>query len=332
MNALYGSLANRYSRFYNPDVAEAVTTTGQLTVSWVEKNFNIVLKNIVGKDKDFVVGIDTDSCMIDFSDIVEKIKTQTPNIEKTDIVKKLSKITDTKFDKFLEDIFKELRSKMNFSKDKLHMKRECIASRGFYTRKKRYALLVHMNEDTEYLEPVAKIMGLESQRSDTPEYFREKLKEAYKIILSSDSKELTKFVNRVKKEIKTLPAIEIASNSSVNGVKKYFIPGKPLGNSYKKGTPIHVRAAICYNYLLEKHNLLDVYEKIKPGDKIKYIYLTEPNPLHENVFGFPGNIPKEFNIERYFDYQKQYDKFFLSPVKAVIECFGWSIDGIQPLF
>lgn len=331
MNALYGSLANQYSRFYNPDIAEAVTTTGQLTVSWVEKNFNDILKKIVGKDKDYVVGIDTDSCMIDFSDIVERIVEKDPDISKPDIVTKLSQITDNSFEKFLVEVFAELRERMNFAKPKLHMKRECISSRGFYTRKKRYALLVYMNEDTVYSDPQAKVMGLESQRSDTPEYFREKLKEAYNIILSSDNDTLTTFVNRVEKEIMSLPPNDIASNSSVNGVKKYFVPGKRLDKSYKKGTPIHVRAAICYNYMIEKYKLTDKYEKIKPGDKIKYIYLKEPNPLYENVFGFPGNIPKEFDIEKYFDYKTQFKKFFLSPLHTVTECFGWSVDGIKPL-
>lgn len=332
LNSLYGSLANKHSRYFSLKNAEAITLTGQLAVTWVEHRMNELLSEFLKVEKDYVVAIDTDSCMIDMSKIVEMLKEHFNISETEEIVDYLAKIMDTKFNEFLDKKFKELNGIMNFYKHKLHMKREVIASRGFYTTKKRYALKVYDSEGVRYTEPEMKIMGLESERSSTPNYFRDKLKKSFEIILSENNNALIKFVNEVKAKMYELPPEEISFNRGVNGIEKYYIPGKKLKDSFMPHTPIHVRASICFNYLVQKNNIVNKYEAIKSGDKIKYIYLKTPNPLGENIIAFQETLPKEFNLDNYLDYNQQFEKAFETPLQNVLDCFGWTTKKINKLF
>ena len=95
---------------------------------------------------------------------------------------------------------------------------------------------------------------------------------------------------------------------------------------YIKGTPIHVRGVLLYNYLLRKHKLTKKYQFIREGEKIKFIYLKEPNPLHENVISVSTHLPKEFKLEKYIDYDLQFDKAFLQPIKNILDVIGWQTE------
>lgn len=332
LNSLYGSLANKHSRYFSLKNAEAITLTGQLAVTWVEYRMNELLAEFLGKKKDYVVAIDTDSCMVDLSKLVEDLKSRFNLNEVEQIVDYLAAIVDTKFNEFLDKSYRELNGIMNFYQHKLHMKREVIASRGFYTTKKRYALKVHDSEGVRYTKPKMKIMGLESERSSTPNYFRDKLKKSFEIILSEDNDSLISFINDVRDKMYKLPPEEIAFNRGVNGIEKYYICGRTLGESFKPHTPIHVRASICFNYLIQKYNLTDRYEPIKSGDKIKYIYLKTPNILGENIIAFQETLPLEFKLEKYLDYNRQFEKAFETPLQNVLDCFGWKTKKIRTLF
>jgi DNA polymerase elongation subunit (family B) len=72
--------------------------------------------------------------------------------------------------------------------------------------------------------------------------------------------------------------------------------------------------------------LLKKYEKIKEGEKIKFIYLREPNPLHSDVISFLNRVPKEFQLEKYVDYELQFSKSFVDPLKIILECIGWKTE------
>lgn len=324
LNSLYGSLANRYSRFYNLKNAEAITLTGQLAVSWVEKKFNEYISKILGEELDYVIAIDTDSCMLDFSGIANLFKEKFNLTTEERVVDYLCAIADTKFNDMLDKAYLELKEVMNFYKHKLHMKRECVASRGFYTTKKRYALKVHDSEGVRYTEPSMKIMGLESQRSSTPIYFRDKLERAFSIILSEDNDAIIRFVSEVKENMKNHPPEEIAFNVGVNNIDNYYKPYGKITERYKLGTPVHVKASIFFNFLVETKKLDKRYEYIKNGDKIKYFYLKKPNPMHVDVIAFQETLPPEFELTEYLDYSKQFEKAFEKPLQKVLDCFGWN--------
>jgi hypothetical protein len=92
---------------------------------------------------------------------------------------------------------------------------------------------------------------------------------------------------------------------------------------YEKGTPIHVKGAILYNHYLKEKKLTKKYPLIQEGEKLKYSYLKMPNPFKDTVISFPNSLPKEFGLHDYIDYDVQFDKAFIEPIKIILDCMGW---------
>ena len=194
----------------------------------------------------------------------------------------------------------------------------CIRDR---TAKKRYILNVYNEEGVELKEPKLKIMGIEAVKSSTPAPCRVKIKEALNIIMNKDETALIEFIEKFRSEFKKLSPESIAYPRSCNNLKKY----SSTTTIYQKGTPMHVRGALLYNNLLKQHKLKK-YETVKDGDKIKFIQLIEPNPLRENIISFIGTLPKEFDLHRYIDYDIQFDKSFLEPLRFIVNAIDWSFE------
>jgi hypothetical protein len=202
------------------------------------------------------------------------------------------------------------------------MKREALADKAIWTAKKRYLINVYDNEGVRYSEPQLKIMGLEAIKSSTPMVCREKIKEAFKIMIAGDESQMITFIEKFRKDFKSLPPEEVAFPRSINDLKKY----EDKLEVYKKGTPIHVKGSLLYNAKLVAYNLQKKYEVINDGDKIKFTYMKEPNPFQCTVISFPNILPKEFDLEKYIDYNTQFDKTFLDPLKIVMDAINWSVE------
>jgi hypothetical protein len=130
------------------------------------------------------------------------------------------------------------------------------------------------------------------------------------------------FVRDFREEFKKLPAEEISFPRGLNGLNTY----SDSAILYKKGTPIHVKGAILYNHFLHKMNLTNKYPLIQEGEKIKFTYLKMPNHFKDMVISYPGRIPKEFNLQDYIDYDTQFEKSFIEPVKVILDCMNWQIE------
>ena len=207
------------------------------------------------------------------------------------------------------------------------MKREVIAEKGIWTSKKRYVLNVWDNEGVRNDEPKIKIMGIEAVRSSTPQSCRDKILESMKIILNGDEDELIDYIEEFKKNFKDLPAEEISFPRTVSGLTKYFDP--VLG--YVKGTPIQVKGSLIYNRILNDKQLSRNYESIKEGEKIKYAYLKEPNPAMDKVIAFVNTLPEEFGLDKYIDYDLQFEKSYIDPIKTVTDVIGWNHERVTTL-
>ena len=94
---------------------------------------------------------------------------------------------------------------------------------------------------------------------------------------------------------------------------------------YKKGTPIHVRGALMFNHMLNKYSL-DRFQPVQNGDKVKFCYLKVPNPSMENVIACPNQLPTALGLDQYIDYDMQYTKSFVDPMKTILDAIGWEIE------
>ena len=319
LNSAYGAIGNEYFRFFDVELAEAITLSGQLSIQWIANMLNRLLNRLLQTTGvDYVIASDTDSVYLRLGTLVDKSfkGEREPNA----VVDFLDKFCQRVLQPMIEKEFKVLAETLNAYENKMVMDREVIAQAGVWTAKKRYMLSVWDAEGVRYKTPKFKIMGMETARSSTPAYVRKALKTAIEMVLVRDEPTLQAFVKTTQAEFKTLSVEDIASPRSVSEMEKW----RSSGTIYKKATPIAVKAAMLYNHLLVKHKLQRKYRAIGEGEKMKFIYLKSPNPLQDTVIGFPVSLPKEFGLERYVNRDLQFNKTFLEPLRAITDAVGWS--------
>lgn len=322
LNSAYGALGNKYFRWFDLKHAEAITTSGQLAIRYIEKEINSYLNKMLKTEgRDYVIASDTDSIYITLDALVSQLGKEKPETSK--IVSVVDKFCQAKLEPFIDDAYERLGRRVNAYSQKMRMKRENIADKGIWTAKKRYILNVYNQEGVAFSEPKLKMMGIEAIRSSTPASCKDNIKKALKIIMSSDDEtELRKFINEFRKKFATMPFEEVAFPRSCNNMSEYV----DSASIYKKGTPIHVRGALLYNYLIKQKKLTDRLPKIMNSDKIKFAYMKLPNPIRENVFSTPGEMPSEFALDKYIDYDLQFEKAFIDPIKNILEAIGWELE------
>ena len=326
LNSAYGAIGNQYFRFFDIRMAEAITLSGQLSIRWIENKLNEYMNTLLKtRNKDYVIASDTDSIYLDLSGIVKKVMPDTS--DKLKVIRFLDKVCEDKIQKFIDESYQELAEYVNAYKQKMIMKRESLADKAIWTAKKRYILNVYNNEGVEYKQPMLKIMGLEAVKSSTPAACRVKIKEAMKVIMEKDENTMIDFINDFREKFRKLPIEEISFPRGVNGVSEYH----DSTNIFKKGTPIHVKGALVYNHFIRENKLDKKYELIKEGEKIKFCYLKQPNPFRNNTIAFINTIPKELNISKFIDYDLQFDKSFLEPMKIILDCIQWRVERVASL-
>jgi DNA polymerase elongation subunit (family B) len=320
LNSAYGALGSQYFRFYDLRMALGVTTAGQLSIRWIEGKLNDWMNKLLKSEKDYVIASDTDSIYLNLGPLVDSIvKTET---ETTKVISIMDRICEDKIQPFIDKSYKELADYVHAYDQKMQMKREGLSDKGIWTAKKRYILNVYNNEGVQYKEPQMKVMGLEMIKSSTPSAIREKMKEAIQLMVTGTENDIHNFIANFRTEFKKLPVEEISFPRGLNGLNNY----SDAATLYKKGTPIHVKGAILYNHNLKQKNLTKKYPLIQEGEKVKFTYLKMPNPFKDTVISYPSHLPKEFELQEYIDYDMQFDKAFLEPIKVILDCMGWQTE------
>lgn len=317
-NSGYGALANVGFRFFDQRIAEGITMTGQLVIQNSERNANLFLNKVIGTEKDRVITCDTDSAYLCLADLVDKYCDGKTTDQKVAFAEKAMA---EKIAPYLNDGSNKLAESMNWKKDILIFKLECIADRGIFTAKKKYALHVYSSEGVRYEKPKIKVKGLEMVRTSTPGWVRDELKKAVEVVMTKTQDDLYKFVDKVESDYRKLPVEKQAFPRGANNLKQYTHPS----TIYVKGSgcPIAVRAALLYNHYIDEYDLGRKYEKIKEGEKIKYIHLKEPNKFREDVLAFSSKLPEEFGVNDKIDVDLMFEKQFLTPLNNIIKSFGW---------
>ena len=319
LNSAYGALGNQWFRFYDVRNAEAVSVAGQLSIRWAEKAVNKYMNKILEtEDVDYVLASDTDSLYVTLDSLVEKVGLK----DTQKIIKFMDSVCEGKLQNVIDKCYNEMAEYVNAFQQKMVMKREVLADVGIWVAKKHYVLNVHNSEGVQYEEPKLKIMGIEAVKSSTPEPCRNALKKAFKLIMNGTEQDVIDFIEEFKGKFQKLPAEDVFFPRSVKGLAKY----SDAATIYRKSTPIHVKGSLIYNKLLQTKRLTRKYPKIQEGEKIKYAYLTEPNPTGDSVIAVLNTLPKEFGLHEYINYELQFEKSFLNPIKGILGTIGWNYE------
>ena len=322
LNSAYGAIGNQYFRYYKLANAEAITLSGQVSIRWIENRMNKYLNKVLKTEgEDYVIASDTDSIYLNMGPLVESVY---KGREKTTegVVTFLNKVCEMELEKYIDRCYEELATYVNAYDQKMFMKRENIAERGIWTAKKRYILNVWDSEGVRYDEPKLKMMGIEAVKSSTPAPCRTMIKDGLKLMMNGTEEDVIDFIDKCRVKFKELPPEEIAFPRSVSDVVKY----RSHADIYSKGTPIHCRGALLYNHYLKEKKLTNKYSLINNGEKIKFLYLKKPNIIQENVISFIQDFPHELGLDKYIDYDLQFEKSFVEPLKSILDAIGWNVE------
>ena len=322
LNSAYGAIGNQYFRYYKLANAEAITLSGQVSIRWIENKMNAYLNKILKTDgEDYVIASDTDSIYLNMGPLVESVY---KGREKTTegVVSFLDKVCQVEFEKYIEGCYQELAEYVNAYDQKMQMKRENIAERGIWTAKKRYILNVWDSEGVRYEEPKLKMMGIEAVKSSTPAPCRKMIKDGLKLMMNGTEEDVINFIDKCREEFKSLPPEQIAFPRTASDVRKYY----SSSDIYNKGTPIHIRGALLFNHYVKEKKLTNKYSLIANGEKIKFVYLKKPNIIQENIISFIQDFPKELGLDKYIDYDLQFEKSFVEPLKSILDSIGWNVE------
>ncbi len=334
INSLYGALGTKYFHFYNVTNATAITLSGQSLILYLSNNINDYLKNYFYKNKtyfpiedeknklkdDVVVLIDTDSNYLCLDELIQKLGLEFK--DNSEFLKWMNVFCDNILDPFVKKILKINANKYNV-KDIINFKREKIADRMIISAKKRYVINTLENEGYVYDEPKLSVTGIEIVRTDTPSFCREYLKDVVSDIVNLDDKsKIEDLMKEIKKEFKTQLIEHIASPKGISDYQKYDkMSNVTDGISYPKSCPIHVKAAINYNYVINKYNLK--LQAINNGTKMKFIYVKTSNLLNTYVIGWIGKYPEKFKELFTIDYELQWKKSFQNIIQRLFDVVGW---------
>lgn len=319
LNSAFGAMAAKGFRYEHSHFGEGITLTGQMILKWGIKYCNEFLnKYFKTTNENYVIYADTDSIILNLSKYGNKFT------DREEAINKIDEFCKTMMSKFFKTIYDKLGEIMNFYENKIHFKREKICDRGIFLdeKKKRYILNVWDEEGTRFAEPETKVTGIEAVRSSTPEMVRKALKKAFVIMMNSTQEETIEYLKEFENEFMKANPEDVSIPVSANNLEQY-------SNNltiYGKGTPIHVRAALLYNYHIRDKGLSHKYEQILEGEKIKFIRLKMPNPIGENVIGFPKFLPPELGLHKYIDWDTQFEKTFTTPLSTIFDAVSWNMD------
>jgi DNA polymerase elongation subunit (family B) len=321
LNSFYGAFSNVHFRFYDKEIAEAITLTAQTVIKTAERGINIYMNKVLKTDGvDYIIYVDTDSCYIGCRKLVSIFKKKREAATQSNIIDFIDVFFKKKIEPELKAIFTRMSNYMGCYADCMVMKREIIAESGFWLKKKKYVMKVWDDEGKRYDKAELKMKGVQVVRSDTPKSVKGYLKELISKILDGTS--VKKYIKDVKKLIKKMDVNDIAISKSANNLEKYTEISKTGKVWFKKGTPMQVRASILHNIMLDEKELRHLIQPIMSGDKVKMVHLKNPNPLEENIIGFQGNFPTEFELDKYIDKEQQYYKIFGKIADDMCEALG----------
>jgi len=330
LNSLYGVLGLPVFRFYDLDNAEATTLTGQTLIKFTKKMANFYYnKELQTGDKDYCIYIDTDSVFYSAVPLIEK---RFPD----------KKLSDVMMAQRITEIASEIQSFINKSYDyfskrmcnlqdnhRFEIKQEIIAKSGLFIVKKRYGMKIISDNGVKVNKILVK--GIDTVRSNFPTALRKFLADVLEDILTDVPKDkIDDRISDFKNGMKKMKLDTIAIPTGVKGIIKYTdrnatFDSSSIFTTFKKGAPVHVKAAISYNDLVRYFKLGNKYNLISNGEKIKWVYLKNNNFGLDTV-AYKGyeDPPEILNfIMEYVNFDKIYNSILKKKIKMFYDSMEW---------
>lgn len=323
LNSGYGATSNMHFRWYSDDIAESVTLSGQLAARWIIQHINRFMNTrFKTTGVDYIVATDTDSVHINVEPYIREVHGDVEPDHET----KMS--TLEAFSKDLDRIIGEgydlLSEELNVFDKAMHMKLETM-SRAVWSGKKHYAMEVWSNEGIRYDPPKMKYVGLEVVKSSTPQMIRDWMKRIIALIIDNNEDGVKAALEDYWQTYSKLKFEQMASPRTCNHMYKYYDPV----TIYGKKCPPHVRGALLYNKMVVDLGLDKELRLIQSGDKVRYSYMLLPNPIREDIFACPDDLPEQLHLDAFIDYRTQFDKTFGEPMTKFARVSGMKMSDTQ---
>lgn len=332
INSIFGVFGAEVFHYFDIDNASVITAGGRELIKFLSTNTNDYLRDFLPtriskyyntqdvvplkKTIPYVVVIDTDSNYINIESYYTQIN---HGMSFIDFANDFDHRILTPFFNKLVDIYCD---KYNIP-NKINFKREKIITKMFVQVKKKYVCQIIANEGEVYDKPKIKITGLETKKSDLPGFCKKGLNELIDVMFDGerpDEERMVEIVRKYQKIHKNSPIEEIAIPKGVKDYKKYSIDFSK-GMIYLPSTPIHNRASINHNYMVQKYKL--PYREIDDGAKVKYLFVNQTNELHQNVIAFDDEWPDLFDKKFTVDRDTLFTKTFLDISQRMFDALGF---------
>jgi len=332
INSIFGVFGAEVFHYFDIDNASVITAGGRELIKFLSTNTNDYLRDFLPtriskyyntqdvvplkKTIPYVVVIDTDSNYINIESYYTQIN---HGMSFIDFANDFDHRILTPFFNKLVDIYCD---KYNIP-NKINFKREKIITKMFVQVKKKYVCQIIANEGEVYDKPKIKITGLETKKSDLPGFCKKGLNELIDVMFDGerpDEERMVEIVRKYQKIHKNSPIEEIAIPKGVKDYKKYAIDFSK-GMIYLPSTPIHNRASINHNYMVQKYKL--PYREIDDGAKVKYLFVNQTNELHQNVIAFDDEWPDLFDKKFTVDRDTLFTKTFLDISQRMFDALGF---------
>ena len=322
INTVYGYFGNKHAPIGDSDIARSITLTGQAVIKQSNKILRHYIHEISGDDKtDPIVYNDTDSSYISIKSITDALNI--PLIDdKGRVTKQVYEQAENIESHLNEEITKWSAKSLNSLDSRFVFKRECICDTGIFLQKKRYVL--HVLDDEGIPVNKFKYTGVEVVRSTIPNAIKPYVKKIIETMMST--KELPKTDKVFLDAYETFKSLPIEDIAFVMGVKDYDKYARKCdGYNTVKAMPIHTKAAYFYNLMLEKFNIMNDYEPLSSGDKIRYFYVKQPNKYGLNAIGYKYYMPNEFKNVFEPDTEKMFEKIIFNIIERFYDAVGWKM-------
>lgn len=320
LNSSYGSLCNKYFKFYDYKLGYSTTATGQAILKHQTAKVNELLTGKYDYNGDAIIYGDTDSTYF---------KTYTKNLDDaTKIGDLIGKKVNATFPDYMRSAFL-----CNDDYDKIiETDREIIGSSGIFMKKKMY--IIHIVNDEGKKVDKVKAMGIALKKSTLPPIYKKTLLKFMERLLKGEdwddiAFDIVEFEDRMKNE----GILNIGLPIGVKNMAKYTeLYEKEDKNARLPG---NVSASIHWNLMRDLSNDKESI-KIVSGTKIKVYYLKTTYRNKFKSIAIPTDtidIPEWFidYFSSNIDVDAQMERLIHKPLEAILSAIGKDVPTKQML-